>query len=460
MYLAAMSIQPLTKHFRTTFLIAYPIVLSQLGHIAVGVADSIMVGELGTDPLAAVSLANSIFSLVLMFGIGMSMAITPLVAAVDGEGGGQQKSGAIFRHGLVINLLTAILLGLLMIGGSQVLPLLDQPQQVVGITLPYLTIITISLVPFMFFQTFKQYAEGLSYTRAAMYITLSANLLNIVLNYLLIYGKLGFPELGLNGAGWATLISRVVMAIAILIYARRTVWFQQELVIQRLQKRLVTRILNIGVPTGFQYVFEVGAFSCAAIMMGWLGAQALAAHQIALNMAAVSYMMVTGIAAASTVRVGNQLGRRDIPNMRRAGFSAIIMGVAMMSVAALIFVVGKNFLPTLYIDEPEVVELAGSLLVIAAFFQLSDGAQAVGLGILRGMADVRVPTVIALVAYWVIGLPVGYWLSFEFHLGPQGVWYGLLIGLTLAAVLLFVRFHYISKRLTKSYPATTKTPAA
>lgn len=450
-----MSLQPLSKHFRATFLIAYPIVLSQLGHITVGVADSIMVGELGTDPLAAVSLANSIFSLVLMFGIGISMAITPLVAAADGEGD-QKRSGIIFRHGLVINLLAAGLLGLLILASSSLLPLLEQPEQVVEITIPYLLIITSSLPPFMFFQTFKQYAEGLSYTRTAMFITLSANLLNIVLNYLLIYGKFGFPELGLNGAGWATLISRVVMAMVMFLYATRATWFRQNLVIQKLQKQLIVRLLKIGIPTGFQYVFEVGAFSFAAIMMGWLGAQALAAHQIALNMAAVSYMMVTGIAAASTVRVGNQLGKQDIPNMRRAGFSAILMGLGLMSVAAVVFVTGKFFLPSLYIDEPEVIELAGSLLIIAAFFQLSDGAQAVGLGALRGMADVKVPTIITLVAYWIVGLPVGYWLAFVANLGPHGIWLGLLISLTIAAVLLFVRFYYLSRRLKKSFPVAQK----
>jgi len=454
-----MSLQPLSKHFRTTFLIAYPIVLSQLGHITVGVADSIMVGELGTDPLAAVSLANSIFSLVLMFGIGVSMAITPLVAAADGEGD-SHKSGIIFRHGLVINILSAILLGMLILGGSSLLYYLEQPEDVVVLTIPYLLIVTSSLLPFMFFQTFKQYAEGLSFTRTAMFITLSANLLNILLNYLLIYGKYGFPALGLNGAGWATLISRIVMAIVMVMYVRRASWFQPGIIIQKLQKKLVVRMLKIGVPTGFQYVFEVGAFSCAAIMMGWLGAQALAAHQIALNMAAVSYMMVTGIAAASTVRVGKQLGQKDIPNMRRAGFSAFLMGLILMAVSAVVFVAGKYFLPSLYIDEPEVIELAGSLLIIAAFFQLSDGAQAVGLGILRGMADVKIPTLITLIAYWIVGLPVGYWLAFPMDMGPHGIWFGLLISLTIAAVLLFVRFHYISKRLVRSFPAAKKVHAA
>ncbi|MFP4091585.1 MAG: MATE family efflux transporter [Cyclobacteriaceae bacterium] len=453
-----MSLQSLKIHFRKTSLIAYPIVLSQLGHITVGVADSVMVGELGTEPLAAVSLANSIFSLVLMFGIGVSMAITPLVAAADGEGD-LKKSGRIFRHGLAINLLASLVLGLLILLGTQLLPLLEQPERVVELAIPYLLIITSSLLPFMLFQTFKQYAEGLSRTRTAMFITLSANLLNIFFNYLLIYGKWGFPEMGLNGAGVATLISRILMLIAMVVYVKRASWFNQKITMKKLQKTLMVRILKIGIPTGFQYVFEVGAFSTAAIMMGWLGAQALAAHQIALNLAAVSYMMVTGIAAASTVRVGNQLGKQDIPNMRRAGFSAFLMGLMLMTSSAVLFVSGKYFFPSLYIDEPEVIELAGSLLIIAAFFQLSDGVQAVALGTLRGMADVKIPTIITLIAYWVVGLPVAYLLAFPLELGPHGIWYGLLVSLTIAAVLLVSRFHYISKRLLRKYPAEKQTAA-
>ncbi|MFP4094508.1 MAG: MATE family efflux transporter [Cyclobacteriaceae bacterium] len=453
-----MSLQSLKIHFRKTSLIAYPIVLSQLGHITVGVADSVMVGELGTEPLAAVSLANSIFSLVLMFGIGVSMAITPLVAAADGEGD-LKKSGRIFRHGLAINLLASLVLGLLILLGTQLLPLLEQPERVVELAIPYLLIITSSLLPFMLFQTFKQYAEGLSRTRTAMFITLSANLLNIFFNYLLIYGKWGFPEMGLNGAGVATLISRILMLIAMVVYVKRAPWFNQKITMKKLQKTLMVRILKIGIPTGFQYVFEVGAFSTAAIMMGWLGAQALAAHQIALNLAAVSYMMVTGIAAASTVRVGNQLGMKDIPNMRRAGFSAFLMGLMLMTSSAVLFVSGKYFFPSLYIDEPEVIELAGSLLIIAAFFQLSDGVQAVALGTLRGMADVKIPTIITLIAYWVVGLPVAYLLAFPLELGPHGIWYGLLVSLTIAAVLLVSRFHYISKRLLRKYPAEKQTAA-
>ena len=443
-----MSLQPYRTHIKKTLLIAYPVMLSQLGHVLVGVADSIMVGSLGAEPLAAVSLANSLFFLVLMFGIGISLAITPLVAAADG-GDATHNAHEFFRHGLVINLVVGVGLCLLLIGAAPMLHILDQPPAVVALTIPYLVIITVSLLPFMVFQTFKQYAEGLSLTRTAMFITVGANLLNVGLNYLLIYGYGGLPELGLNGAGIATLVARVVMMVAIAVYVLRAPWFMwQPLRLRSLQKNIISKMLRIGVPTGFQYVFEVGAFSFASIMMGWLGAEALAAHQIALNLAAISYMVATGLAAAATVRIGNQLGQRDIPNMRRVGWSALLMSMAVMGTSALAFVLFNQFLPSLYIDNESVITLASSLLMIAAVFQLSDGIQAVALGMLRGMTDVKIPTLVALVAYWIIALPLGYVLAFPLGWGAQGIWLGLSAGLTLAAMLLPWRFHRLSSKLS------------
>ncbi len=423
--------------------------LSQLGHVMVGVADSIMVGRLGTIPLAAASLGNSIFAVILMFGIGMSFAVTPLVAAADGEKN-YRKSAKVFKHGLYINLVTGAFLFLLTFAGAPVLYLLNQPEEVVLMTIPYLGIIALSLIPFMIFQSFKQFAEGLSFTKNAMFITVASNLVNVGLNYVLIYGKLGFEPMGLVGAGWATFISRVIMAIAMAVYVIKGSKYQRYLKGFRFKgfsKKLVIRMVKLGFPTGMQFVFEVGAFSSAAIMIGWLGAQQLAAHQIAINLASISYMMATGISAAATVRVGNQLGKNDIPNLRLAGFTSFVMGIGFMSITGLIFILGKSFLPGLYINEEEVVNIASSLLVIAAFFQISDGIQVVGLGALRGLEDVRVPTIIAVIAYWLIGLPFGYFLCFELELGARGIWFGLLTGLSMAAIMLSYRFNLLTKRL-------------
>ena len=445
-----MPLQPYRTHIKTTLLIAYPVMLSQLGHILVGVADSMMVGALGAEPLAAVSLANSLVSLGLMFGIGVSIAITPLVAAADG-GDTTYDQSQIFRHGLVINTVAGLVLAGILASSASLLSWFEQPPVVVALAIPYLVIIALSMVPFMLFQTFRQYAEGLSFTRTAMIITLSANLLNVLLNYLLIYGYAGFPAMGLNGAGVATLVSRIAMAGAMAIYVLRSAWFQWTPVrVRSLQQLLIRKMLKIGVPTGFQYIFEVGTFSFASIMMGWLGTQALAAHQIALNLAAVSYMVATGLAAAATVRIGNQLGQRDMPNLRRVGWSALLMSTVLMGTSAGIFLALNHWLPTLYVDETPVIDIAASLLIIAAFFQLSDGIQAVALGILRGMADVKIPTLITLVAYWGVGLPIAYMLAFPIGWGAQGIWIGLLISLTVAAVLLVRRFRRLSKPIVRT----------
>lgn len=436
-------------HFKTTFTLAFPVVLSQLGQVLVGVADSMMVGRMGAVPLAAASLGNSIFFVLLMFGMGISMGITPLVSVAEGKGK-FKRIGHLFQHGLWINIATAVVLTLVIAGLSQGLHFLDQPEEVVVLTIPYLFIITASLVPFMVFQSFKQLAEGLSQTKQAMYVTIFCNLINVFLNWVLIYGNLGAPEMGLNGAGLATLISRVLMPVMMGLYVMRSKRyrvFNLQLGIGKLRFLLLNRILKIGIPTGFQYIFEVSAFSTAAIMMGWIGVNALAAHQIAINLASVSYMMVSGLSTAGMIRVSNQIGRGNFKAMREAGMVVFGMVLVFMSITGLIFIVMRFYLPTLYINNEEVVTLSASLLIIAGLFQLSDGVQVAGLGVLRGLEDVRFPTLITLVAYWVIGLPLGYFLAFELGFAEKGIWYGLLIGLSVTAVVLFYRFHKLSNRM-------------
>jgi MATE family multidrug resistance protein len=447
-------------NFSKTFYLAYPVMLSQLGQVLVGVADSMMVGRLGAEPLAAASLANSIFFVLLMFGIGVSMAITPLVAMADGNKN-FKKIASIFNHGFIINMLTGVMLFLLIVFFSPMLNYMNQPEEVVVLAIPYLAIITLSLLPFMFFQTFRQFAEGLSQTKQAMYITLLCNGLNVFLNWVLIYGNLGFPPMGLNGAGWATLISRVLMGLIMAYYvikSKRYKGFQLSYGIKKLNFPMVSKMLKIGVPTGFQYIFEVGAFSTAAIMMGWIGVNALAAHQIAINLASVSYMMASGLSAAAMVRVGNQLGRRDIPSLRDAGFTVFVMVAIFMSISAVIFILFREYLPSLYIDDLEVIRTSATLLVIAGFFQLSDGVQVVGLGALRGMSDVKVPTIVTLIAYWVIGLPLGYFFSFTLGMQEVGIWYGLLIGLTVTGILLLYRFHTLSKKMLNTHQKSDFSP--
>lgn len=448
----------LRDHLNTTFHLAYPVMLSQLGQVSVGVADSMMVGRLGALPLAAASLGNSIFFVLMMFGIGISMGITPLISIADGKGKTKRIS-RLFSHGLWINIVTSILLTIIVLGLSQGLHFLNQPDEVVVLAIPYLLIITASLLPMMIFQTFKQMAEGLSQTKQAMYITILCNLVNVFLNWVLIWGYLGAPGLGLNGAGWATLISRVLMMVMMggyILYSQRYKIYNLNFSIRNASFPMISRILKIGIPTGFQFIFEVSAFSAAAIMMGWIGVNALAGHQIALNLASISYMMATGLATAGMIRVSNQIGKGNIKAMREAGMVVFGMVIAFMFLAAILFITARYYLPTLYIDDPEVIALSASLLIIAGLFQLSDGVQVVGLGVLRGMEDVKIPTFVTLMAYWVLGLPLGYLLAFEFGFAEKGIWYGLLIGLSITAVMLFYRFRALSKKRLLAHSAGSK----
>ena len=281
-----------------------------------------------------------------------------------------------------------------------------------------------------------------------MVVTIIANFVNAFVNWILIFGNLGFPRLELDGAGIATSTSRIFMAVVLILYVNKSKRFKEfdlSMIVRKLEFTSIKKILRLGIPSGFQYFFEVGAFSSAVVMVGWLGAKSLAAHQIAINLASISFMAVTGISAAGGIRVGNAVGRGDVKETRRAGFSAILLGASVMFSAGITFVLFRKFLPSLYISDQEVISIASSLLIIAALFQLSDGTQAVGIGILRGLTDVKVPTAITFISYWIIGLPIGYLMGFVLNLGVQGVWIGLLIGLTASAILLTTRFNYKSK---------------
>lgn len=437
------------SHIKQNWHLAYPVMLSQLGHVMMGVVDSIMVGHVGSTSLAAVSLSNVIFNVLLLFGIGVSYAITPLVAAANGERNDLEIT-AIVRHGLVINLVNGLILVVVVTFGKHLLFSIGQPIEVVNLSIPYLSIITTSMIPVLIFQTFRQFAEGLTHTRIAMIVVITSNVVNIMLNYILIFGHFGFPAMELNGAGWATLLSRIFMALMIVGYIyfdKKFISFRGIFSLGNYSKKLFGKMLHIGIPAGMQFIFEVLAFDVSAVMMGWLGAQTLAAHQIAINMATISYMTTSGLAAAATIRVGYFLGKRDISNLRVAAFTLMVMAISFMTMCALIFITGKNVLPGLYVTDREVIGIASPLLVIAGLFQLSDGIQVVCAGALRGLQDVKIPSIFIFIAYWVIGLPLGYWLGFKMHYGAQGIWFGLLAGLTLTALAMYLRFAFLSKRL-------------
>lgn len=437
------------SYIQKTLSLAYPVIIGQLGLIIMGVVDSIMVGELGAVPLAAASLSNSLIFIVLIIAIGNSIAVTPLVAILVGAKK-SDECGVYFRQSLLVNLVMGFLVFLIILVGVNYLHLLGQSFSVQQKAKSYMIIIGLSIFPLMIFQTYKQFIEGLSIMRPAMIITLAANLINVFANWVLIFGKLGFPRLELDGAGWATFLSRLFMAISLMIfvmYNKRFRIYDVSFHFRSLNFPVIRRILSVGLPSGFQYFFEVGAFSFAVIMIGWIGANELAAHQIAISLASVSFMGVLGISQAGGILVGNAVGEQSVQLVRKSGFTAIALGMIWMSVSGIIFILFRNHLPLIYIRDEAVIRIASQLLIIAALFQLSDGIQAVGIGILRGLTDVKGPTVITFVAYWIISLPIGYLLAFQFGYGVIGVWIGLLIGLTCSAIMLTLRFNYKSRKL-------------
>lgn len=433
-------------HVRSNFLLAYPIMLGMLGQVMTGVADNVMVGWTGATPLAAASFGNTFYSILLFFCVGVSYAITPLVARAAGAGD-IREANDVLRHGLLINLSIGTLVTVIIFSMIPLMYHMGQPKEVVDLAIPYIGIIAPAILPTMVFQTFRQFSEGLHHTRMAMVVVIVSNLINIVLNYLFIFGKGGFSEMGLYGAGLATFIARCVMGASMALYVYLDPFFRAYrpgFSLGNYSRELTSRMLHIGLPAGAQYIFEAGAFGLSAIMMGWIGTVPLAAHQIALNLATISYMTTSGLGAAATIKVGHYLGRREPELLRRSSGTMFWMAGGIMSCWAMLFLAGRYFLPALYIDDPQVLTVAATMMVIAAFFQISDGLQVVCAGALRGLQDVKIPTLLIFAAYWIIALPAGYVLTFTFGLGPVGIWIGLLTGLTLTAIAMLLRFRHLS----------------
>lgn len=430
------------EHFNKTIFLSIPIIIGQLGHMAMGVVDNIMIGQLGPIHLAAASLTNAFFVQFMVFGVGLSFALSPLVAAAD-QPGNEKEISSLLHHTGVINLVTGIiLLGLLEIS-IILLPYLDQQEDVLKLTGPYIQIISFTILPIMFFQTYRQFADGLSYVKPAMYITLFAVGANAFLNWLFIYGNWGAPRLELIGAGIATFTSRFLMALAMFLYVignKNLKKYDPRIFHLRLRKQLLKKILNLGIPSSLQISVEVFAFTSVAVIIGWIGAYQLAAHQISLTLSAFTFMFAMGISQASAIRVGTQFGKNDISNAARAGFAAVLLSATVMAVNGILFILFRYELAGFFINEMEVVEIAATLLIIAAAFQIFDGIQAVGVGICRGIQDVKIPTIIVLISYWVLGIPVGYYLGITLGWGVNGVWYGFISGLGSAAIGLTYRF--------------------
>ncbi len=417
-----------------------------------------MVGQLGTAELAAVSLGNSFVFIAMSLGIGFSTAITPLVAEADGAGKKQDAKSAL-KHGLLLcTIMSLFLFGIILLA-KPLMYLMKQPKEVVLLAIPYLDLVALSLVPLIIFQAFKQFSEGLSETRYPMYATVIANVVNILLNYLLIFGSFGFPKLGIVGAAIGTLVSRIIMVLFIWMLLKNKNKFRAYVSgfnFKKIEKKVMQKIIALGFPSALQMFFEVAIFTAAIWLSGVLGKNPQAANQIALNLSSMTFMFGMGLGVAAMIRVGNQKGLKNFVELRRIAQSIFYLTFLLEIIFAVLFLLGRHWFPTLYLDladtmniadNTEVIYLAAQLLLVAAFFQISDGVQVVVLGALRGLQDVKIPTLITFIAYWAIGFPISYYLGLHTSLESIGIWLGLLIGLTASAIMLYIRFNYLTRRL-------------
>lgn len=437
-------------HYNENLNLAIPVVISQLGHTLVQTSDTIIVGHFaGTISLAAVSLATSVFIIALVIGLGISYGITPLIAQHNGREN-FAECGRLLSNSLFINVVTGIaLFAFTLLGSVFLLGHLHQTPAVVQIARPFLVLLGLSMIPMLVFNTFKQFAEGLGFTKQAMSISIWGNVFNICLGIVLVKGMFGIKPMGVIGVGYSTLADRCIMATVMGLYVFKSANFKAYLrtfALKNIDRLRCIQLLRIGGPVALQYTFEISAFSAAAIIIGTIGYHEQAAHQVAINLASMTYMMASGLSAAAAIKSGNYFGSNEHEKLRRSAISNYHIVLVFMCITAGIFTIFNHLLPWIYTSDKIVIAIAAQLLIIAAFFQLFDGTQVVGLGILRGMGDVNIPTIITFLAYWVIGLPVGYILGLKFHLGVKGVWYGLVLGLMVSAILLFFRFQFISKK--------------
>jgi len=432
--------------------LAFPIILSQIGQVMVQQIDTMMVGYVGTVELAASAFANSIFIVGMVIAMGFTFGITPIVGHLVSDKD-KNKLSSILSNAIVINIGFSILIALLLYIVSFFFNHMGQVKAVEVLAHPYYISIILSIIPLIIFFTFKQFAEGIGDTKNAMFITISSNIINIILNYLLIFGKFGFPEMGLLGAGIATLISRVYMAIGLIgvfSYNKKFSSYLTKVSIHLINKKHIKKLFSVGIPISMQLLLEVLAFGLTAIMAGWMGIIPLAAHQIAIGLASISFMVVVGVGSATTIRVSHQLSHKDYQGLMMASKASIHIVLSFMSISAISFLILRNYLPCLYTNDAKVIIVTAQLLIMAAIFQLFDGLQVVMISILRGVGDVKHAMIYAFIAYILINIPLGYFLGIILDFGIIGLWIGLIVGLLVASILFYLRFKTIFAKLNKT----------
>ena len=436
------------SHYKALFKLGIPIVIGQLGMIVLGFADTLMIGHHSTEDLAAASFVNNMFNLAIIFATGFSYGLTPIVGSLFGNG--EHKAvGRTLKNSLLVNALIGILLTLIM--GALYLNIhrLGQPEELLPLMRPYYIVLLVSLVFVMLFNAFKQFADGITDTQTPMWLLIGGNVLNIVGNWILIYGHFGLPEMGLLGAGVATLASRILMLVVfagIFLKAKRYRIYKEGFMEGRLNRKDFKELNKLGWPVALQMGMETASFSLATIMVGWLGAIALAAHQVMLTVGQLGYMMYYGMAAAVAVRVSNFHGQKDLEGIRHsssAGFHIILLMAVSVSVPLFLL---RNEIGGWFTDNDEVTLMVGSLILPFIIYQFGDGMQCNYSNALRGIADVKPVMYIAFLAYFIISLPAGYLFGFVFDWGLTGIWLSFPFGLTSAGLMFYLRFRKQTKK--------------
>ena len=441
----------LKQEIKKTAYLALPISIGQLGHVLTGVADYTMLGHTNPLEMAGATFATSVFFPFMILGLGFGLGLTPLVANSNGSGD-SHKLRNLFKTGFKINFLIGLLLFSLLLLISSNLYLFYQPPEVIKVCKEYFILISISIIPIMIFSALKQFIEGLQNTITPMIISLLSNVLNVVLNYLLIFDHGSFGGLGIEGAGWATLISRSLMVIAFLGFyfwrsKLRTILF--SVVKDIFHFGHLNEILNIGLPISIYMFFEVTAFSAATFMMGWISEAHIAAHQSALSLASISFVVIMGVGNSGSIRSATYVGEQKLNKVKNVLVSVVIISLILSTISAVVFLVFNSSLPFLFVNsnEVQIINFTSNLLLYAALFQFSDGLQVVFQGLLQGIGDVKIPSVMAVASYWLVGIPLGYILTFHTNVGYSGIWIGLSVGLTISAILQITRYRYSFKKL-------------
>ena len=456
-----MNFKKYTYEFAYNFKLAYPIILGMLGHTLIMIVDNIMVGKLGSTELAAVSLGNSLIFVAMSIGIGFSTAITPLIAEAAAEND-QKRIKLVFQHGLFLCIILGFMLFVLVVLCSPIMELLHQPDDVIALAKPYLNWVAFSLVPLIIYQGYKQFADGLSLTKYSMYAIIMANVVHVIINYFLIYGIWIFPKMGILGAGLGTVISRIAMVLFmhfILANQQQLKPYFKGFKLKILTKKISNKIISLGFPSAMQMLFEVVLFTAAIWLCGSIGKTSQAANQIALSLASSTFMVAMGLNVVAMIRVGTQKGLHDFKGLITIARSVFMLAILIEIIFAIVFILFHKQLPVFFlnvenkfqmVDNIEVIAIASKLVLVAAVFQISDGIQVVVIGALRGLQDVKIPMYLTFISYWVIGFPISYYLGLHTNLKAVGVWIGLLAGLTAASILLYIRFHYLTKKLLQN----------